>query len=72
MTTTFEFVTLPEAARRITPPVCARTLARKAAKAGLKPDGILIEGTSKRRSPLFLQCRLGELSLLIHLSPVIV
>jgi len=59
-----ELVTTSEAARRLS--VVKDTLARKIAKAGLQPDGFLLEGSTGRRSELFVVTRLPRLQKLIE------
>lgn len=62
-----ELLTVTEVARRIG--ACRMTLKRRVAKAGLLPDAILIEGSTERRSPLFVEPRLPELTRLLHTQP---
>ncbi|HXE41708.1 MAG TPA: hypothetical protein VN516_01695 [Candidatus Baltobacteraceae bacterium] len=62
--TVIELMTLAEAARRIG--VCLNTLRRRVAKSGVTPDAILLEGSTQRRSPLFVAARLPELKKLIQ------
>ena len=58
-----ELVTATEAARRIA--ACGLTLKRRIAKAGLVPDGFLLEGSTGLRSPVFVVTRLPELKRLM-------
>lgn len=60
-----EMLTTAEAARRIG--AVKDTLARKIEKAGLRPDGFLLEGSTGRRSELYVVTRLPQLSKLIGL-----
>jgi hypothetical protein len=58
-----EVVNVAEAARRLQ--ACEKTLGRAVARSGIVPDAVLLLGTSRRRSPLFVQSRLRELRQLI-------
>jgi hypothetical protein len=66
-TNTLELLTVTEAARRIG--ACSITLKRRIARAGLVPDAVIVEGTNRLRSPLFVEPRLGELERLLHTTP---
>jgi hypothetical protein len=59
-----EFMTVPEAARRIG--ACAATLRRRIERARITPDAILLEGQNQLRSPLFIAPRLPQLQTLIE------
>ncbi len=67
MATPIELMTVPEAARRIG--ACSHTLRRRIARAGIEPDAILIEGSNRLRSPLFVEPRLSQLANLINTTP---
>ena len=58
-----EVVNVAEAARRLQ--ACERTLARKVASSGIVPDVVLLLGTTRKRSPLFVQSRMRELGELL-------
>jgi len=59
-----ELLTLSEAARRIG--ACSKTLKRRVAKHGIAPDAVLLEGSTRLCSPLFVEPRLAELKKLIQ------
>lgn len=58
-----EVVNVAEAARRLQ--ACEKTLGRKVASSGIVPDAIMLLGTSRKRSPLFVETRLRELGELL-------
>ncbi len=60
-------MTATDAARRLK--ACPVTLKRKIAKAGIQPDAVLVEGSTGRRSALFVEPRLAELARLINVNP---
>jgi len=59
-----ELITTAEVARRIG--AVKDTLARRIKNAGLRPDAFLLEGSTGRRSELFVASRLPQLSKLIR------
>jgi hypothetical protein len=60
----WELITLGEAARRIG--CCGNTLRRAIERDGTRPDAVAIGGSNKKKSPLFLEPRLKELSRLVE------
>jgi hypothetical protein len=58
-----ELLTINECARRAG--LVSMTLRRAIALRGVRPDGILIEGSHQIRSPLFVAPRLAELTRLV-------
>jgi hypothetical protein len=63
-----ELVSATEVARRLK--VCSMTLKRRIARNGIKPDAVLIQGSTGIRSPLFVEPRIGELAALMDLARV--
>jgi hypothetical protein len=63
--TAVEFVTSPEIAR--TCDVSAPTVKRRLERAGVTPDGIVIEG--RLQTPLFLKARLPQLRSILERTP---
>jgi hypothetical protein len=59
-----ELVTLAESARRLG--VCGNTLRRAIERKGVRPDAVTIGGSNQKRSPLFVEPRLKELSKLVE------
>jgi hypothetical protein len=59
-----ELLTVTEAARRLG--VVSNTLKRRLARAAIKPDAMLIEGSTGQCSPLFVQERLPAMARLMN------
>ncbi|HXT10401.1 MAG TPA: hypothetical protein VN873_02475 [Candidatus Angelobacter sp.] len=64
ITPTPELVTVTEMARRIS--VCSLTLKRRIVKADLKPDAVLLEGSSQLQSPLFDASRVSLIKKILY------